>query len=215
MSFTFGQRIGLLEEAVVDALFAGIPALSEARTYDGELAEREKLVEALKTVKHTLPTALVAYSGGDDDAEETALPSQARTVIHSGTLAVMLLADDTRGQYVRRRAGDSTLARKGGAATTHTLMSEVRRLLTGRQFEAVVEGERHVLNPGEMLPVGNEYVERIKGLTAVAVHFSFWFTYEVAPTFEGDALIEAVHFDLEPTNQPAGRGDAPGVHFQQ
>src|SRR3712207_713406 len=137
---TLGQKVGLLEEAVVETLYAGMPYTRVVATYNGELGDRPKLVEALKTLKGDFPLVLVGYRGGDSAGGGR--PASADTpldVSHPATLEVVCCADDSRAQYKRAR-GAEPLTRKGEMALSHRMFSDVIDLLSNRQLKAEVDG---------------------------------------------------------------------------
>ena len=61
MSLSFGEKVSKLEEAAVDLLFDGMPYVRVVSTYNGELGDRPKLIEALKTLSRDFPLVLLGY----------------------------------------------------------------------------------------------------------------------------------------------------------
>ncbi len=212
MTLTFGEKIGRLEEVIVDLLFTGMPYVKVVSTYNGELGDRAKLVEALRTLKGEMPLVLIGYTGGKDEpVGRPPSPNGPLELRHEATIEVVCCADDSRAQYKRERAG-GTLTRKGGMALSHRMFSDVRELLTNRQFAVTVDDEQVVLNEGELIPLDNEYIERITGLTAVSTPFGLYFDYATPDHAEPPAgEIAVINFDIG-----VGRGDGalrhpPGV----
>ena len=197
MSLSFGDKVGKLEEAIVDLLFAGMPYVSTVSTYNGELSDRPKLIEALKTLKGMLPLVLVAYTGGtDEEVAGSPVPNAPVEIIHHATIEVVYCADDSRAQYKRVRAGDS-LTRKGNQALTHRMFSDGRAILSGRQLTIEADGDTQILNEGELTPVANDYIERMPALTAVSTPFTLSFRYtspDHREPYGGE--ITTINFDI-------------------
>jgi phage gp37-like protein len=213
MSLTLGQLVGRLEEEVVDLVFDGMPYVKTVRTYNGELGDRAKLAEALKALKNEFPLVLVAYSGGEDvEWDGSREPNAPRDKQHEATLTVVCCADDLRHQYVRNR-GQSALTRKDGQALSHRMMSDVRDILDNRQLTTEVDGEEAILNVGQLDATGNDYVERITGVTAIAVSFSCAFAYTTPDhSAEPSGEIAKINFSVGSSRGPADLRYPPGIH---
>jgi len=215
MSLTFGERIGRIEERAVDTVFTATSSyVNEVSTYNGELGDRENLIQVLRSLTGNFPLVWVGYTGGED--EEIDVPGQSGAPLvmrHKGTLIVVCVADDTRGQYRKRKSG-SHLTRAGDIALTHRMLSDVRMALGGLQLTATVGGEEEILNPRELRPLANEYIERITNITAVAVPFSFAFNYETTDRRVPGVPITEIHYGITPlTADRAAPGGTPGVHL--
>lgn len=214
-SFSIGEKVSLIEEAIVERLFAGMPYVNVVATYNGELGDRPKLVEALKTLKGDFPLIFVGYTGGTDKlVRRPATPNSPTEMIHHGTIEIVSCADDSRAQYKRMRSAADPLTRKGGMALTHRMFSDVRGLLTNRQMTKTVGDEKVILNEGELIPTDNDYVERITGLTAISTPFTLSFSYvtpgEPAPP---SGVINLVNFTIESPDGSA-LNQPPGIHHK-
>lgn len=203
---TFGEKVSRLEEAVVDLLFTEMPYVRVVATYNGELGDRPKLVEALKTLKGDYPLVFVGYTGGTNELVGRPPSGNAPLELrHTGTIELVACADDSRAQY-RRVRGSQALTRHGGMALTHRMFSDGLGLLSNRQLTARSEDEDVILNEGELIPADVDYIERVTGLTAVSTTFNFYFDFwtadhRVAPSGE----IVKINFDVG----TRGRGGAP------
>lgn len=213
MSLSLGQLVGLLEEKVVDLVFDGMTYVKTVRTYNGELGDRARLAEALKALKNEFPLVLVAYSGGEDvEWDGSREPNTPRDKQHEGTLTLVCCADDSRHQYVRNR-GQSALTRKDGQALSHRMMSDVRNLLDNRQLKTEVDGEKVILNVGQLDATGNDYVERITGVTAIAVSFECVFAYTTQDySEEPSGEIARINFSVGSSRGPAELRHPPGIY---
>lgn len=212
MRLMLGQLVGLLEEKVVDLIFDGMTYVKTVRTYNGELGDRAKLAEAVKTLKDELPLVLVAYSGGEDVEWDGNLhPNTPRDKQHEATVTLVCCSDDSRSQYVRKR-GKDPLTRKDGQALSHRMMSDARDLLDNRQLTTAVDDEEVVLNVGQLDANSNDYVERITGLTAVAVNFTCVFAYTTPDhTTEPGGEIATFNFSVAGADTAPELRHPPGV----
>ena len=214
MTLSLGEKVGRLEEGTVELLFAGMPYVNVVATYNGELGDRPKLVEALKTLKGEFPLVLLGYAGGETvEVGRPSEPDGPVELIQQGTLDVVACCDDSRAQYKRLRAGQ-TLTRKGGQALSHRMFSDIQSILSGRQLTAAVEGEEEpaVLNSEELIPRAVEYIERITGLTAVSVPFSLSISYSTPDHREPyGGEITTINFGIEPITTAPGLNHPPGV----
>jgi hypothetical protein len=211
--FSFGEKVSLIEEAIVELLFDEMPYVRVVSTYNGELGDRDKLVEALRTLKNDFPLVLVGYTGGTDEVvRRPATPNGPTELIHHGTVEIVSCADDSLAQFKHVR-GAAPLTRKGGMALTHRMFSDTRALLTNRQFTKTVGGdEKVILNEGELVPQDNDYVERITGMTAVSTPFTLSFSY-VTPGAPAppSGVVNLINFSID---SPAGGAltQLPGIH---
>lgn len=211
-ALTFGEKVSRLEEGVVDTLFTGMPYVRMVSTYNGELGDRAKLVEALKTLKGDFPLLFVGYTGGTNEpVGRPPTGNRPMELRHTGTLELVACADDSRAQYKRVR-GAEPLTRHGGMALTHRMFSDGLDLLSNRQFKAQVGEEEVILNEGEFVPADVNYVERITGLTAVSTTFDFYFdfwTTDHTPVPSGE--IVQVNFDISLRGGGGSLLQPPGV----
>jgi hypothetical protein len=212
MSLTFGEKVGYLEEAIVDLLFGGMDYVHVVSTYNGELGDRAKLIEALKTLKGDFPLVLLGYTGGPiDPTGRPPTPNGPLEVRHEGTIEVVSCADDSRAQYKKTRGG-AVLTRKGGQALSHRMFSDVLEQLSNRQLTKQIAGETVILNEGELIPTGIDYIERVTGLTAVSTTFSLYFDHTTTDhTAPPSGEIARVNFDITPEREPRDMNQPPGV----
>lgn len=217
MSLTFGQIVGKIEEVAIDLLFEGMKGyVTELSTYNGELGDRENLVKRLQNLSksHSFPLVWVGYSGGDDVRfpDDGLIPNVPLTLQHQGTLIVACCCDDERSQYTKRRTGQP-LTRAGGQALSHRMMSDVRGILANRQLVTRVDNQDVILNEGELIPLANDYIERITNVTAVAIPFSFYFNYTTTNTATPFPPVKEIAFEIDTRNNLTGQGGRPGVHI--
>lgn len=213
MSLTFGEKVSLLEEAAVNLLFDGMPYVRIVSTYNGELGDRAKLVEALKSLRGDFPLVLLGYTGGPLTLNaRPPTPNGPLDLMHEGTIEVVSCVDDSRNQYKRVR-DQEPLTRKDGLALSHRMFSDVLDLLSNRQLRTVVEGETVILNEGELIPTGIDYIERVTGLTAVSTTFSLAFSHTTQDnTAPPSGEIAVVNFDIGTTRRPEQMNQPPGVY---
>jgi hypothetical protein len=212
-TLTFGEKVGRIEEAIVDLLFGGMDYVRIVSTYNGELGDRPRLVEALRTLKGDFPLVLVGYTGGPfEETVRTPAPNAPLDERHHGGIEIVSCSDDSRSQYKLVR-DSKPLTRKDGQALSHRMFSDVIALLSNRQLTATVGGEQVILNEGELIPRSVDYIERLTGMTAVSTTFSLYFDYtsadnRAAPSGE----IARVNFDITPERSPEPMNEPPGVY---
>lgn len=213
---TFGQKVSLLEEAIVDTLFTGMPYVNVVATYNGELGDRPKLVEALKTLKGDFPLVLVGFTGGTNElVGRPPTANKPLTLSHTGTIEIVSCADDSRAQYKRVRESQP-LTRHGGMALTHRMFSDELDLLSNRQFKKRVEDEDIILNEGELIPANVDYIERVTGLTAVSLTFDFSFAFCTADhSTPPSGEINLINFDVGPRGGGQQFRHPPGIFAQE
>jgi phage gp37-like protein len=213
---TFGEKVSRLEEAIVELLFAGMPYVRVVATYNGELGDRPKLVEALKTLKGDYPLVFVGYTGGTN--EPVGRPPSGNAPLelrHTGTIELVACADDSRAQYKRVRGADA-LTRHGGMALTHRMFSDSLDLLSNRQLTTRVEDDDLLLNEGELIPADVDYIERVTGLTAVSITFDFSFAFCTADhSTPPSGEINLINFGVGPLGGGQQLRHPPGVFAQE
>jgi len=213
MDHGFDFIVGGIEDGIMAALSSLRPSepdgyLKTLDTYSGEL-DSDQLKRALGDITPTMPAMLVAYGSGEDvlDPATPAVNNQPRRFRHDCTFSVICLSDDARSEKARRRGSVSGVG-------VYRMIADVKVKLGGLRFR-VIDGVESILLNGEPLRYdGVEYLVRLDGLTAYAVHFATYFRYaEPDRTVQGP-LVQDLVLTIEPTNVASDNKNLPGVSLQ-
>src|ERR1051325_571425 len=195
---------------------------NQVGSYAGELDEKS-LKNAIESLSGDMPLGLVAYGGGTDKLAPATSPAFGTPRIwrHTCIFTVMVVDNNARSETEQRRG---SLAEPGA----YKMVTDVDRALAGISFafrpndsagQVVVRVPNRPLTPGDVLlnldpfqPDGIDYIARLQGMTAYAIHFQTYFNRTEPDRRVADTMVEELIFDLTPLDgpgQPAPR--RPGV----
>jgi phage gp37-like protein len=193
-------------------------------SYAGELDEKN-LRNAIESLSGNLPLMLVSYGQGVDQMSPATSPAfgEPRSWRHTCIFTVMVLDNNARGEVEQRRGAV-------GDAGAYKMIADVYAGLSGVSFAwrppAGDEPAKVVrlvpnrpkaatdvaLNLEPLRPDGIDYVARLKGLTAYAVHFETYFNWIEPDRRAADGTVEELVFEVTPLGGLGQRAEGgPGV----
>jgi uncharacterized protein DUF1834 len=141
------------------------------------------------------------------DPATPAVMNEPRLYRHDCTFSVICLSDDARSEKARRRGSVN-------GAGVYKLIADAQVKLGGLRFKAI-EGSESILLNGEPLRFdGVEYLARLSGLTAYAVHFATYFRYAETDRRVQGPLVQELIVTIEPKNAAREETNLPGVSLR-
>jgi hypothetical protein len=209
----FDFHVGGIEDGILAALAplkVGQPDgyVKTLDTYSGQL-DSDQLKRALGDITPTMPTMLVAYGDGQDVLDPATAPVMGlpRFFRHDCTFTVICLSDDARSEKARRRGSVSGVG-------TYRMIADAQVKLGGLRFKAIEGSESLLLNGEPLRYDGVEYLTRLPGLTAYAVHFATYFRYAEPDRSVQGPLVQELVLTIEPTNVATNEPNLPGVSLR-
>lgn len=212
----FDFYVGGIEDRILEVLKAGMPGVKNFVSYSGEL-DGESLKKAISSLIPKFPLVLVSYTNGVDRR----VPATARTkdaplhFTHYCNFAVMCATNDARGERARRRGLKTGGAPKIGC---YQMLSKVRELLGGvwldttqDEDDLIVPLARLPLTTEPLIPVANEFIVRLKNLTAYAVIFETSFNFQTPDRRTSGTPVNNLAVEVSKQNSSALPPKAAGV----
>lgn len=203
---------GGIEDGILTALEAILKPMGVKTfaTYSGEL-DGDNLKKALGDITPNFPMIMVSYTDGTDVRMPVTAPVLGRSLHfrHDCSFAVICAVNDARGEAARRRGkpiGNQTIG-------AYKMMAKVRETLSGLQLSTMVESEKVVLTNGPLIPVANEFIARVPGLTAYAVIFETYFQWSSPSRGSAGTEVTELILGVDSLNPPSEANDnIPGVN---
>lgn len=216
----FEFYVGGIEDAILQLLenemrFLGVKTFA---TYSGELSEPERMKAALGELSPTFPLVMVSYADGEDKQTPVTSPVGGEPIHfkHLCTFVVICASADARGELAQRR-GKLVGSKKIGV---YGMLAKVREILSGLQIKTIAEnaeGEEVevLLTYAPLVPTANEFIARLKGITAYAVPFETYFKWSSKDRSANDgSAVEQVVLDVTSLNTSGLRDEnKPGVRI--
>lgn len=205
----FDFHVGGIEDRIIEILQAGMPGVKNFFSYSGEL-DSENLKKAISSLIAKFPLVLVSYTDGEDKRLATPRVKNAPFHLrHDCSFAVMCATNDARGEKARRRGLPTGAQPQLGC---YQMLSKVRTLLSGVWLDGTDENNEIVpLIHEPLLPVANEFLARMKNLTAYAVIFQTSFNYETLDRRAAGTAVSNLDISVGKQNSIVLPPDAPGV----
>lgn len=206
----FDFHVGGIEDRILEILKLGMPGVKNFFSYSGEL-DGENLKKAISSLTTKFPLVLVSYTDGADRR----IPATARTkdaplhFKHDCSFAVICATNDARGEKARRRGLPTGNQSKLGC---YQMLSKVRELLGGLWLETTDNDDLIVpLINDPLIPVANEFIARLKNLTAYAVIFETSFNFQTLDRRAPGTPVNNLEISVSKQNSTALPPDAAGV----
>lgn len=156
---------GGIEDGIIDVLTPIMQAaplsVRELTTYSGEL-DREALQEAIASQARMFPMVMVSYAGGESFPYPATPAVKGRKLRfrHDCHFLVIVADDNPFSEKARRRS------------KVYGMISAVWTTLTGIRLKKTVNvppNTDYLLTIDPLIPVANDYIERLPNITAYAV----------------------------------------------